>query len=789
MTLDIAIVLATLLVALVLFVTEKVRMDVTALLVLATLALTGIVAPNEAISGFSNPAVITVWAMFILSEGLTKTGVANVIGRFVLRFTGKTEFRMIAVIMLTAGSLSAVMNNIGVAALMLPVVLNIARTTNVSPSKLLIPLAYGSLLGGLTTLIGTPPNLLISDALKQNGLEPFGLFDFTPIGACVMIGGILFVALTSKWFLPDNGKAIATSSGSDISSLYRQYELGERSFFIAVKPGSFLEGRTLFESQLGRALGMRVIALQRDGSTEFSPGADLELRAGDRLLAQGQAERLKELQGWIELIPEAPSEDSAELLSSDLTIAEATIAEESELVGQSIRRSDFRRRFGVTALLIRHGKETTERGLADRTLEAGDRLLLQCKREQIESLSVNTNFSHFALASPEDVSRFSKVRDRLFEISVPEGSWLTGKAIKESHLRQGFDLHVLKVRRQEEDILLPEPDLIFETGDLLTLHGRREDLAFLKGLHDLQIEVAHQGDSELLDSEAAGLAEATLSPKSKLVGRTPAELRFADRYGVQLLGIQRGNHSHRSHLGSMSLEFGDSFLLMGPKERMDLLKEDADFILLTQAEPKRFKKSKAILATAIMAAALVPVFFGWYPIAITAVAAAAIMVLTGCLKMEDAYRAIEWKSVFLIAGMLPMGVAIEKTGAAELLANGVMSLTGGFGPWVVIGSLYLITAMATTIIPTSALVVLMSPIVLKSCADLGISPHTGMMAVALAASASFTSPISHPANILVMGPGGYRFFDYIKVGIPLALVVFIVAMLSLPFYWPLEGGQ
>ena len=225
---------------------------------------------------------------------------------------------------------------------------------------------------------------------------------------------------------------------------------------------------------------------------------------------------------------------------------------------------------------------------------------------------------------------------------------------------------------------------------------------------------------------------------------------------------------------------------MGPKEKISLLKEDPDFILLTQTEAKSYKTSRSLLATGIMLGVLVPVFFGWFPIAITAIAGAALMVLAGCLKMDEAYRAIEWKSVFLIAGMLPMGVAIEKTGTAELLANGIMSVTSGYGPWIVIGSLYIITAIATTIIPTSALVVLMAPIVLKSCSDLGISPQTGMMAVALAASASFTSPISHPANTLVMGPGSYRFVDYLKVGIPLSIVVFIVAMITLPIFWPIQ---
>ena len=224
---------------------------------------------------------------------------------------------------------------------------------------------------------------------------------------------------------------------------------------------------------------------------------------------------------------------------------------------------------------------------------------------------------------------------------------------------------------------------------------------------------------------------------------------------------------------------------MGPKEQLRLLSNDSDFLLLTQVEPKIFKKEKSVLAVAIMLCVLIPVFLGWFPIAITAVTGVTLMVLFRCLTMEEAYRAIEWKSVFLIAGMLPLGTAMQSSGAAAYLADCVMAGIGGYGPWIVIFGLYVATALATTIIPTAALVVLMAPIVIKACTDMGVSPHTGMMAIALAASASFTSPISHPANVLVMGPGGYRFVDYIKMGAPLAFVVFITVVLTLPLFWHL----
>lgn len=264
------------------------------------------------------------------------------------------------------------------------------------------------------------------------------------------------------------------------------------------------------------------------------------------------------------------------------------------------------------------------------------------------------------------------------------------------------------------------------------------------------------------------------------------DLRFRERYGVQVIAIWRRGRAYRSSLRDMTLELGDGFLVMGPQERLAMLQQENDFLALTPVEEEEVRKNKAPLAVGIMVAVLVPVLLGWLPIPVSAICGVSLMVLTGCLRMEEAYRAIEWRAVFLIAGMLPLGTAMQDTGAASLVADSVVAFLGGLGPWPVIFGLYLMTAVATTIIPTAALVLLMSPIVIQTCADLGISPYPGMMAIAMAASASFTSPISHPANILVMGPGGYRFVDYVKMGIPLAIVVFIATMLVLPVFWPLH---
>jgi di/tricarboxylate transporter len=234
------------------------------------------------------------------------------------------------------------------------------------------------------------------------------------------------------------------------------------------------------------------------------------------------------------------------------------------------------------------------------------------------------------------------------------------------------------------------------------------------------------------------------------------------------------------------MRFGDALLLYGPRDKLNVLGREPDFLVLTQEAQEAPRLERTKLAALIMGCVLLPVMLGLVPISIAAVVGAALMVLTGCLNMQEAYRFIEWKAVFLIAGMLPLGIALDKTGAAKFLAEAVVSMVGPFGPTAVMGGLVGLTFLATCFVPTAALVVLMAPIALSASTNMGLSPYALMMAIAMAASASFMTPISHPANILVMGPGGYRFIDYIKLGLPLTLVVFVVVLFILPIFWPLK---
>jgi len=783
MTFEIALVLGILVISLILFISEVIRMDVVALLVLGALAVTGLVDSNQAFAGFSNSAVITVWAMFILSEGLTRTGIADIIGRQVMRFGGSREVPLIFVIMITGAVLSAFMNNIGVAALMLPVVVEVARRTGVAASRLLMPLAYSTLLGGLTTLIGTPPNLLISESMVLGGHEPFALFDFTPLGGAVMVVGVIFIVIGGRFLLPN----VSAKRDKHVSqrSLRSQYKLQERTFVMHVPMDSVLVGKTLAESRIGASTGLIILSLLRNGRNESLPGRQTVIRGGDGLLVQGRIDQFRELRRWSDLIIERESSVLKSMVASKVVYASVIINEGSPVVAELIRHAAFRTRFDVAVVgVLRKGRYRLT-NLAYVPLRAGDQVLVQGEVEAIAQLEKFSDFKDVEVFSPDQLRDAYQTDERMFVVRVPKDSDLAEETLQKSRLVDVFDFRVLAVFRDGELRVMPRGDEILLGSDLLLIEGQQSDLDVLRGMQELEIDTKVPGNLGTLESERLTLMDATLDPRSSLAGRTVGELNFRERYGIELAGIWREGTTIGTELADERLQIGDALLLLGPRDRLQLLSSDSDFLILTPLGQEPPDTRRAPLAALIMAGVVGSVMMGMAPISVAAVIGGTIMVLTGCLNMEQAYRSIDWRAIFLIAGMLPLGTAMQESGAAVYLANQVMELLGDAGPWPVIMGLYILTAMATMIIPTAALVVLMSPIVLSAMSEMGLQPETAMMAVAMAASASFTSPISHPANILVMGPGGYRFVDYLKVGVPLTIVVFITVMVLLPIIWPL----
>ena len=780
MSAEIFLLFAILFTAIVFFVTEWLRVDLVALLVLAALVIGGLVTPDQALSGFSSPAVVTVWAIFILSGALERTGVASQLGNVITRLAGSSETRLIVVIMALSGLLSAFMNNTGVAALFLPVILDVSRQLQISPSKLLIPLMASVLLGGMTTLISTPTNILVSSALGDAGLRELALFDFTPAGLLLLLTGIVFMALIGRFLLPDRRVEDVLR---DNTSAAQQYALEERLGVIQVPMNSSLIGMTLAESYIGRFLDITVLSVQRRGGAQVGADANVELQAGDRLFVLGRLKRLEAIRQTPPLIVAPDATASATLSAAGVELAEVRLGKRSSLIGKTLVEADVRGRFDVSILMLRRGNLLRHTRIQKLRLQPDDQLLVAGRPEQLEQLASQTGIER--LSQPPDWQQV--LENRLLTVLVT-GSFAEG-TLADARLGKTFGVVVLALQRGNEVLPMPAADLVLEVDDVLVVEGPPRGLDVLRGLQTLIVEPDLAIDSadieQLLNSPTSGLIQAVLSPYTRLVGKTLREVNFREKYGLSVLAIWRGGQPRRSNLGDLPLQFGDALLLHGPRRQFPILGHDSDFLVLQADAQEPPRKSKAPIAAGLMIAVVAVAIAGWLPIALAALIGASFVVLTGCLDMDEAYRYIEWKAVFLIACMLPLGAAMEQTGAAQLVAESVAGTLGALGPRVLLAGMFLLGLAATQFMPNPVVAVLMAPIAISAALDADLSPYPFALAIAFASSAAFLTPVGHAANVLVMGPGGYRFMDYVKVGLPLALLLLLVVVLILPALWPL----
>ena len=779
MTQEIGLTLGILIIAIYLFITEKIRMDVVALMVLISLTVLGLVTPEQAMSGFSNPAVITVWAVFILSGALSRTGVANIVGAQIIRIAGSGEVRLIIVLMLTAALMSAFMNNVGVVALLLPVVVSISRRTKVSPSRLLMPLLFSSMLGGMTTLISTPPNILANEALQKAGVGSFSLFDFTPVGGVLVLSGILFMILIGRHLLPK--PILEDKQGQMQASIQEAYLMTERLARVRIPSDSPLIGKTIAETRFSSALGVTVLDVRRNGNRRFVPHSDTRLAGGDLLTVAGRLDFFIEMLGREYLSVEADDVPISKLVTPEIALTEVIVQPNSNLIGATLRQLDFRNRFGVIVLAVcRHGEELLSD--FDRlSLLSGDSLLVQGRVDQIHALN---DRSEFVVTERQELVR--KLEARLQAVSVPEGSPLIGRTLIDSHLAEYAGLSVLGLVREGELFLMVHPEkTLLLGGDLLYVKGNvKENLEALRDLQTLLVDAPELPSLQEIETDEMAMLELLLSPHSSLVGKSLGQIEFRTRFDVNVIAIFREGRAYRSNLSGLQLRFGDALLVHGRRDRLRLIARDADFLSLAEDIQPSPRMQKAPLAVLIMLGVIVTVLLNWLPISVAAVGGALLMVLTGCLTMDEAYREIEWRAVFLIAGMLPLGIAMDTSGTARLLANAVISTEAMMGTLPMIAGLFLLTVAATQVMPNAVVVVLLAPVSIAAAADLGLSPFAIMMIIAMGASASFLTPVGHPANLLVMAPGGYQFKDYLRVGLAFMVVFLLVILFVLPLFWP-----
>jgi di/tricarboxylate transporter len=622
MTLDMWIAVIILAAAVFLFVTEWIRVDVAALGVMLALMLTGLLTPEEAISGFSNSAVITIAALFVVGGAVFQTGLASAVGERILAVAGTNQAQLTVVIMAAVAAMSTIMSSTGTVALLLPAIISLAASSKISASKLLIPLAFGSLVGGSATLIGTPPNLIVSDLLSENNLAPFRFFDFTPMGIALFTAGTLYMLFIGRRLLPDYRPKQDVQRVETPEELVRIYRLPDNIFRLRVRRSSNVVGSTLMESQLGEKFQITVLEIQR---------------------------------------PQEP---------------------------KAVAR------------------------LGDR------RLVIQ--NDGAESIS-------------------------------------------------------------------PTPDTLLQANDILVVQGAPSDVTHVSARLNLGVQPVEAEDDYSLISSEVGIAEILLPPRSALIGKTLVDTRFGSTYRLTVLGIRRPGSESSLDIKNTRLQFGDTLLVQGPWQNiLDLRNQRRDFIVMGQPETMAGApaRAKAPIALAILAGMVLIMVTNWLPITTTSLLAAVAMILTGCLTIDDAYDSINWRSIVLIAGMLPMSIALERVGLVSLVASWLTESIGAYGPLALLAGVFMLTSVFTQILSNTATTVLVAPIALASATQLGVDPHALLMGVAIAASMAFATPVASPVNTLVMGAGSYRFSDYMKVGTPLLLLTLIISLIILPLLFP-----
>ena len=614
--------LIILLISAILFVSGKVRSDLVALCALLALLLCQVLTPAEGLSGFSNTTVIMMIGLFIVGGGIFQTGLAKMIGSKVMTLAGNSELRLFLLVMIVTSAIGMFVSNTGTVALMLPIVVSMAAAAGSSPRRLLMPLAFASSMGGMMTLIGTPPNLIVSDTLANAGYQPLGFFSFLPVGLVTLVVGILYLLPATKMLTAKEKSKEKSKSGKSLKELVSEYGISANLFRVHIK------------------------------------------------------------------------------------------SDDSQAIGKTVVDLNIYREYGINVLELRRST--------------------------------------------------------------------------------GQNRFVRTVNQQ-----LASPDLVLKQNDVLYLSGEPEQIERFASDYTLRLLDRHTDEIDGSSSNASmdffdiGVAEILIMPSSSMINRTVIEAGFRSKFAVNVLGIRRKQEYILNDLGEQKMHDGDVLLVQGAwKDIARMKKESTNWVVLgepLEAASKVTLDHKAPVAAAIMIAMIVMMVVDSIPVApVTSVLLAAVMmVITGCVRsVEAAYKTINWQTIVLFAAMLPMSIALEKTGVSEMISNAIVTGLGGSGPVLLLAGIYAATSVMTIFISNTVTAVLMAPIALQCAVQIGVSPVPFMFAVTVAASMCFASPFSTPPNALVMSAGQYTFMDYVKVGLPLQILMGVVMVIVLPLFFP-----
>lgn len=597
--------------------TNRVRGDLVALMALLAFVMFDILTPTEALAGFSNSVVIMIAALFVIGAGILRTGLAAMAGNVLLKWSGDSELRLFILLLVIVASVGAFMSNTGTVALMLPIVVSIALSINVSSSKFLLPLSYIASMSGLMTLIASPPNLIVSQLLVDEGYEKLGFFTITPVGLIATVVAIIYLVLVRNTLLPQE---------------------------------------------------------QANG----------------------------------------------------------------------------------------------ERG-------GGYKL------------------------SPEKLAKAYALDDKLFRVVVPAASTIVNEPLAKLKLPATYHIYVMKIeRRATEGIqLLPMtyqemagPTSVIQEADVLYVQGQLDDVTRFTESFGLQLDERNDTETKQLVSKKIGVAEVLLTPTSRLIGETVEKIGFRKKFNLNILGINRKGTYVTKQMAEQKLRFGDAILVQGTWEEIEQLSRETQDVVVV-GQPREHAglaaaSGKAWLAGLIMALTVGLMVFEVFDAVIAVLIGAVLMILTGCLRnMDDAYSKMNFESIVLVAAMLPMATALQKTGGMTLLADGIIDILGQYGAFGVLVGVYVLTVVFGQFVSNTATAVLFAPIAMTAAQTMDANPYTFMIAVAVAAGMAFATPIASPTNSLVMTAGGYKFSDFVKVGVPLQVIMLVVMMIVIPLLFPL----
>lgn len=759
-----------------LFFVGQVPVDLTALVALTLLIILGYINPQNAFQGFSSPTVITVIATFFITGALRRTGVTDKLGGYLYRLAGNKETYCIAIVMISASFISSFMNNLAAVTLLMPAVVALSEKSGVSPSKLLMPLSFAAILGGMNTLIGTSANMLAMDLMRQQNIGTLTFFEFTPFGILLTIAGVLFFVVSGRKLLPNLAKLGEHSEES--RNLTELYKLHERLFTLQVPHNSPLNGSTLSQLHFGEELGISVgTIIREDQRIEFPIGSE-KIYSDDKLIVQGRLfefESIRRLRG-IRFVSET---DIAIDSSNPLLVGAIIEIKGKDFNGKSIKELQFRENYRFEIVSIeQQGKTQITDDLLHHKIYEGDKLKVITLPEVINRIS---EFSQFKLIQKVDNIR-SFIPGRLHLISLPYKTSLQDVRLTESDLGRLAKITVLAIVRGTQPIFGDLKHIAFQEKDRLLVSCDHEHLLRILRFAELKV-VAENTNLEIMNKDLV-VTEAVLAPRSWLIGRTIEDINFREKYNCQVLAIWRKGNPIRSRISRLGLEFGDTLLLLGNARAFALLKKDTNFVLLYESNKLSSRSHKAPFAIASLLTLILFSAFNLLPVQIGAMLGALIAVIFGAISMEEGYKEIDWRVVAMIGSMFAIGISLQESELFHYISTGLMPMVG-FGSLT--GSLViliLISSLLSQFFDSSLALVLMVPFAMNSAVHYGVAPHGFIIAVTLGASIVFMTPVSHRANLLVMGVGGYRTTDYLKSGTLLTLIsVAIITLMILFIYF------